>query len=506
MEELTRQLEAYVAALHNKEDGGDVKESGASLAQELDRFFAEHNDASEAKPTPCEFAAKYGRPARSGCFSALLSLLRFTKSELVPHQVRVAALRVVRLFTRETQHPEDIAQPEVLDLLWTRHANLDGHAGVEVGAEGCRCLVNLLQQSSKELLPHLHTKGVQPLIRTLEREQDTAYRIALLRLLFNCSLDQKSSPHFQSLEQEGALPLAIHVLGQALEQLEVDPLQEELAADALRVILSLTMHLGPLSNPPNPLPEPHEREAWKRLVPHIHTIMEFQDGAHYRLQRYAVAVLVNTPQGCADYFRIDLQSINSLLAFLRRQLKEPDEKQVTPVLIVLLAIAKGVPVLRRHMIASCFPAQPPPNISSKPINPPENWEENEIGGQLIKLMTSVDIGLKHFVNEFIFVLCEEDVDAFVQLTGFGNAAGWLATRNLFSGFQKLGSASPPDRQPAVRQEGGDEAGDQNEEPEEAEVEYSEKDEKSLNDLIVTIQRLQQLGVVDVLQVKKKEKD
>jgi len=131
--------------------------------------------------------------------------------------VRVAALRVVRLFTRETQHPEDIAQPEVrallpgllclsssesaapgllgmqvLDLLWTRHANLDGHAGVEVGAEGCRCLVNLLQQSSKELLPHLHTKGVQPLIRTLEREQDTAYRIALLRLLFNCSLDQKA--------------------------------------------------------------------------------------------------------------------------------------------------------------------------------------------------------------------------------------------------------------------------------------------------------------------------
>jgi len=52
--------------------------------------------------------------------------------------------------------------------------------------------------------------------------------------------------------------------------------------------------------------------------------MEFQDGAHYRLQRYAVAVLVNTPQGCADYFRIDLQSINSLLAFLRRQLKEPE--------------------------------------------------------------------------------------------------------------------------------------------------------------------------------------
>jgi len=85
-------------------------------------------------------------------------------------------------------------------------------------------------------------------------------------------------------------------------------------------------------------------------------------------------------------------------------------------------------------------------------------------------------------------------------------SGRLLACFFVQGFQKLGSASPPDRQPAVRQEGGDEAGDQNEEPEEAEVEYSEKDEKSLNDLIVTIQRLQQLGVVDVLQVKKKEKD
>lgn len=40
--------------------------------------------------------------------------------------------------------------------------------------------------------------------------------------------------------------------------------------------------------------------------------------------------------------------------------------------------------------------------------PPPNWRENEIGSKLIDLMTAINFGLKHYVNEFIFVLCNED--------------------------------------------------------------------------------------------------
>jgi hypothetical protein len=34
--------------------------------------------------------------------------------------------------------------------------------------------------------------------------------------------------------------------------------------------------------------------------------------------------------------------------------------------------------------------------------------ENELGSRLLKLMTAVNYGLKHYVNEFIYVLCAED--------------------------------------------------------------------------------------------------
>jgi hypothetical protein len=64
-------------------------------------------------------------------------------------------------------------------------------------------------------------------------------------------------------------------------------------------------------------------EAWKQLVPHIHRVMEL--GAnHQRMQHFAVAVLVNTPQGCAHHFRIDCTSVDSLIDFLRRQFEHPE--------------------------------------------------------------------------------------------------------------------------------------------------------------------------------------
>jgi hypothetical protein len=56
---------------------------------------------------------------------------------------------------------------------------------------------------------------------------------------------------------------------------------------------------------------------------------------------------------------------------------------------------------------------------------------NRVGSKLIKLMTSMNIGVKYYVNEFIYVLCQENLDAFIKLTGFGNAAGWMAIKGLF---------------------------------------------------------------------------
>ncbi|ELR22099.1 uncharacterized protein ACA1_158950 [Acanthamoeba castellanii str. Neff] len=548
MEELTTKLEAF----HNNPDERNQKE--AAIVEDLNRFFAAHNKTpdcssrssfTETAPSP-DFVAQFGWATRAAFVAALLGTLR--APDCVRRCCVCSSCARGRLNTQKT-----FAQPEVLELMLA-HTNLgvddhvedvDGASSrqrhpVAVAAEALRCIVNLVHHSPAALAPRLYaTVGMRPFLRALEREPDPTYRLSLLRLVFNCSLEK--SANLPELQAQGALRLAIRVLAHALDHIkggdgaDNDDEQEQVATEALRLILNLTLHLGPLSNPPNPLPKPDEVESWQQLVPHIHRVMELGAG-HQRLQHFAVAVLVNTPQGCAHHFRIDTASVDSLLDFLRRQFDHPDETQVAPVLMVLVAIAKGIPALRDYMMARCFPAQPPPLSSSKPIEPPSNWMENEIGSRLLKLMTAVNYGLKHYVNEFIYVLCAEDVDAFVRITGLGNAAGWLATRNLFQGFQKMGSAAPTStssssssratHQAKAQTKGGPEdeqEENENENENENEDEYEEdelgrlrrrghggegggggggddgeRDEASLLELIGKLERLQQLGVISVM--------
>lgn len=88
----------------------------------------------------------------------------------------------------------------MLELVYT-HANLTeeepatGRHTADVATEACRCLVNLLHHSDA-LAHRLHSKGMRPLLHALDREPSPAYRIAHLRLLFNCSLE-KVQPIYQ---------------------------------------------------------------------------------------------------------------------------------------------------------------------------------------------------------------------------------------------------------------------------------------------------------------------
>nr|XP_033816110.1 synembryn-A-like isoform X2 [Geotrypetes seraphini] len=58
---------------------------------------------------------------------------------------------------------------------------------------------------------------------------------------------------------------------------------------------------------------------------------------------------------------------------------------------------------------------------------------NALRNKLVRLMTHVDMDVKHCAAEFLFVLCKENVSRFVKYTGYGNAAGLLAARGLLAG-------------------------------------------------------------------------
>jgi len=104
--------------------------------------------------------------------------------------------------------------------------------------------------------------------------------------------------------------------------------------------------------------------------------------------------------------------------------------------MVLAALAKAFPVLRKYLLAQCFPNAPVDHPTAS-VEAPPNWKSNPIGSKLISFMSGYNTARTFYVNEFIFQLCGEDVEEFVRLTGFGNASGLLASRSLLQGMQNI---------------------------------------------------------------------
>jgi len=101
--------------------------------------------------------------------------------------------------------------------------------------------------------------------------------------------------------------------------------------------------------------------------------------------------------------------------------------------MVLVALAKAFPLLRKYLLEKCFPNAPVEHTEPS-VEAPPNWKTNPIGSKLISFMNGYSTARTYYVNEFIFQLCGEDVEEFVRLTGFGNAAGLLASRSLLQGM------------------------------------------------------------------------
>ena len=108
--------------------------------------------------------------------------------------------------------------------------------------------------------------------------------------------------------------------------------------------------------------------------------------------------------------------------------------------MVLVALAKAFPLLRKYLLEKCFPNTPTDHSNASveyvfccsfKANPqyetkcytqysyksvlifvgtraPPNWQSNPIGSKLITLMSGHNMARTYYVNEFIFQLCGED--------------------------------------------------------------------------------------------------
>ncbi|XP_061911813.1 synembryn-A isoform X1 [Entelurus aequoreus] len=158
------------------------------------------------------------------------------------------------------------------------------------------------------------------------------------------------------------------------------------------------------------------------------------------LQGHTVNLLTALPLQCLDVLLmvplepdseqcqgVNMDCVHTLLLFMERRLESGDrvKEKLTPILNLLTESCRAHKETRHYIRKYILP--PLRDVSQRPE------DGCTVKSRLVRLMTNLDTDVKHCAADLIFVLCKENVRRFVKYTGYGNAAGLLATRGLLGG-------------------------------------------------------------------------
>ncbi|XP_041938296.1 synembryn-A [Alosa sapidissima] len=254
------------------------------------------------------------------------------------------------------------------------------------------------------------------------------------------------------LKQEGGVPLLTALLEQCLEVQwgeqnhvlprvpPVPPEASQRAMEALKTLFNIT-HSAHTQ-------EPSEEDS--ALYRHLavilgHCLMVTCEGEKETddLRGHTVNLLSALPLSCLDVLAtvplspnseqwegLNMDGVHSLLLYMERKLEKGHKvkEKLTPVLNFLTEISRAHRQTRRYLRQQILP--PLRDVSLRPEH------GTTLKSRLVRLMTHVDTELKHCAADLLFILCKENVGRFVKYTGYGNAAGLLATRGLLGGQSK----------------------------------------------------------------------
>lgn len=128
-------------------------------------------------------------------------------------------------------------------------------------------------------------------------------------------------------------------------------------------------------------------------------------------------------------------TVQTMLTILDDRLKGASQtlqEDIVPFLSAFCQMARGNRVIRKYLRQEVLPP-----LGKVGTTRPE--EGNLIRNGLVRLMTSPLEDIKELVADFLFVLCKENVNRLIKYTGYGNAAGLLASRGLMGGVQAQSS-------------------------------------------------------------------
>ncbi|XP_036936896.1 synembryn-A [Acanthopagrus latus] len=161
---------------------------------------------------------------------------------------------------------------------------------------------------------------------------------------------------------------------------------------------------------------------------------------NYELQGHTVNLLSALPLQCLDVLLmvpvepgsqqcqgVNMDCVHTLMLFMERRLDSGDKikEKLTPILNLLTESCRAHRETRHYIRKHILP--PLRDATHRPE------EGSTVKSRLIRLMTHLDTDVKHCAADFLFVLCKENVSRFVKYTGYGNAAGLLASRGLLGG-------------------------------------------------------------------------
>ncbi|XP_071761311.1 chaperone Ric-8A [Centroberyx gerrardi] len=402
------------------------------------------------------------------------AVLCYIHSQLQPPVLRVC-LRTLRILSRDRRALGPLVTNSALLTL----ANLGGITLWEEKTE---------EEEKEEDGEVCRKEAMKALCNVIYNSQRAQERASTLRLLSGLSeklkvgIESRASPSGQfyelrllflltalrpelrlQLQQERGVSMLTKALEQCLavrwgEGYEVlsdrtaPPVSKEASQRAIEILKTLfnityTLHRQ----------EPDEEDAalYRHLAAMLrHCLLLSCDGEDLleELQGHTVNVLSSLPLTCLDVLLsvhldqasqewegVNMDCVHTLLLFMVKRLDRGQKlkEKLTPVLNLLTESCRVHRETRHYLRQQILP--PLRDFALRPE------QDTTLRGRLVRLMTHVDTDVKHCAAELLFVLCKENVSRFVKYTGYGNAAGLLASRGLLGGRRNSGHTQYPPR-------------------------------------------------------------
>ncbi|KYQ89488.1 hypothetical protein DLAC_10163 [Tieghemostelium lacteum] len=407
--------------------------------EELKKFNTEHENERL-------FIEKYGENHKVDFTKHLFNILEKEFNPNVTDKPSPQALTQVLISLRITLR--EVTETEVKMILNDIHLFFKfGNIGEdekisiysdEIRCESLKCIVNCIAKN-KTIQAKFQNELNGPILLVKELKSNKAtmsdtVKFPIYKILIHCC----ANPQLRGqLITQGLLD---HTVQELVDRTAGNFEASAILSDLSRLLFTLTLGFGPLEGKPQE-PKQEDYDRFRQLLPPIKKIFTYHcDKTHpmFGVKAAMVSALINTPKNLYDELvdAIPLQYFQSIFKAQLHLLDKPETaNEFLTFLMLLTNIAENVPETRDELKKMTFPAdliKDSDEPLSVGIQPPEESANSGISSKLIPYMTSSDIGLKHFVGEYFFMVCDEDANEVCRLVGFGNAAGLLVTRGLMS--------------------------------------------------------------------------